>query len=152
VLDVSGSMEGLYRSNQVHKLVERVMPVALGFDDNGEIDVFAFGSTATEIDGYGLESYKTCVPDVLSKTKWSGTRYEAAINLIMQRYKGATTPVYVIFVTDGETESESAAEKAIRAASGMPIFFQFVGLGEDYDPKKSKPVAKGFLSSLFSSN
>ena len=42
VLDISGSMTGQYRRGDVQLVVDKVMPIALYFDDNGEIETWAF--------------------------------------------------------------------------------------------------------------
>lgn len=146
VLDVSGSMEGLYSSGKVNELVKRVLPIGLGFDDDGEIDVYAFGTNAKSIGGYGLSNYRQCVSDVLAKTSWSGTRYESALKLIDDKYGNSTQPVYVIFVTDGDTENKEGAAELVRKMSSKPCFLQFVGLGEDVRPQTKKKT--GFFASL----
>jgi hypothetical protein len=147
VLDVSGSMESLYSSGKVNELVKRVLPLGLGFDDDGEVDVFAFGTNAKEIGGYGLTNYKDCVKDILAKTSWSGTRYDTALKLIDQKYGNSTQPVYVMFVTDGDTENKSGTEELIRTLSGKPVFIQFIGLGAENLPEKRKK-ATGFFAKL----
>ena len=42
-----------------------------------------------------------------------------------------TTPVYVMFITDGAPTDKSVATKQIRSASYEPIFWQFLGIGSD---------------------
>lgn len=151
MLDISGSMQGLYNSGKVHELVKRVLPLGLQFDDDGQIDVFAFGSNAQEIGEYGLSNYKECVPDILRKTRFSGTRYDKALELLLSRYKGSTMPVYVMFVTDGETENKSESERLVRELSKEQIFLQFIGLGEDITPDTQPKKAKGFFGRLTAS-
>jgi len=41
-IDVSGSMRDLYESGAVQSAIERVLPVALYFDDDGRIDTWVF--------------------------------------------------------------------------------------------------------------
>lgn len=155
VLDVSGSMAGLYESGAVDRLVKRALPVALGFDDNQEIDVFAFGTDATEIGGYTIRNYKQCVTEVLEKTHFSGTRYHTALDILRNYYRGTTQPVYVMFVTDGDTSNKEDAKRLVQEMSKEPIFLQFIGLGADKLPATmqgaSKPKEKGgFLGRMFS--
>ena len=38
-MDFSGSMSSLYRNGSVQSVLSRLMPLALRFDDNGELDV-----------------------------------------------------------------------------------------------------------------
>lgn len=44
-LDVSGSARPLFTSGQMQSAFERVLPIGIIFDDNGEIDVFTFQSS-----------------------------------------------------------------------------------------------------------
>ena len=36
VLDFSGSMRNLYKNGTVQSVIERIMPIAMQFDDNGD--------------------------------------------------------------------------------------------------------------------
>jgi hypothetical protein len=47
----------------------------------------------------------------------------------MATYLKAKMPVYVMFVTDGDTSDESIAEEQIRSSSYEPIFWQFMAIG-----------------------
>lgn len=42
VLDASGSMDGQYRRGDVQKVVNRLMPLAIHFDDDGSFECWAF--------------------------------------------------------------------------------------------------------------
>ena len=43
-----------FDSGKVDELVKRALPLGLQFDDDGQIDVFAFGSKAFDAGEYGL--------------------------------------------------------------------------------------------------
>jgi len=136
VLDISGSMDHLYKSGLVDRLVAKAMPVGLTFDDDGEIDVFAFGVDAYEIGSFGMGEYKSCVKDILnSHSLEGGTRYARALELLESKYADTTDPVYVIFVTDGDTENPEKVSALIRKLSKQKIFIQFLGLGVDFPPE-----------------
>jgi len=59
-MDRSGSMDHLYKDNTVQSVIERILPIGLTFDDNGEVDVYFFhdkaieavGVTVNNLDGY----------------------------------------------------------------------------------------------------
>ena len=61
-IDASGSMTQLYQTGAVQSAIERILPVALYFDDDGRIDAWVFSNgqrmasikpvTATTYDGY----------------------------------------------------------------------------------------------------
>ena len=42
-IDISGSMNQLFKAGTVQRVVERILALALKFDDNGAVDVFLFG-------------------------------------------------------------------------------------------------------------
>lgn len=44
-IDVSGSMENLFKSGAVQSAIERILPVALYFDDDGRIDTWVFSDS-----------------------------------------------------------------------------------------------------------
>ena len=152
MLDISGSMEDLYDRNQVNELVKRAMPLALQFDDDGQIDVFCFNHHAHEVGEYGLRNYKNCVGDIKCKFGvQGGTSYEAALKLIHKKYKGSDLPVYVMFVTDGDTQDKGAVTQMMKKISSEPYFIQFMGLGASIEPDQNSGQGnkKGFFSRLF---
>lgn len=60
VLDISASMNRLYKSGVVQRVIERILGLAITFDDDGQIDLLLFGThayqlppvTLDEIEGY----------------------------------------------------------------------------------------------------
>lgn len=162
VLDISMSMSHMYRNGMVHELVKRAIPLALGFDDDGQIDVFAFGVKSHEVGEYGLENYTQCVPDIQRKHPLEGgTDYSMPLDMLEAFYEDTEHPVYVMFVTDGETSNKSRVTEKIIELSKKPYFIQFIGLGETIFPESgsdgasdAQPVAqkKGLLSRLFGSS
>ena len=60
VLDISASMNALYQSGVVQRVIERMLGLAVSFDDDGQIDLLLFGTNAyplppatlDEIEGY----------------------------------------------------------------------------------------------------
>lgn len=134
VLDISGSMGGRYASGEVDRLVQRVLGMGLNMDDDGAIEVYAFGTGAYRIGIADADNYKTFVPDMLRKRNLEGsTHYGATIKMIRQDYGSqsdfGTVPVYVMFVTDGDTNDKQLTERQIKDASSEGIFWQFMGIG-----------------------
>lgn len=159
VLDISGSMDHLYRKRKVHDLVAQSMALGLNFDDDGEIDVFAFGGQCHYIGEYGLSTYKSCIDDILSRHPLEHTTaYEKPLQALIDKYGDSDLPVYVQFVTDGETNNPDRVEQVMRELSTLPIFCQFMGLGQNLRPDpveesaptaQAEPVKKGWLAKLF---
>lgn len=164
VLDISLSMNHLYKTGKVQQLVAQSMALGLQFDDDGEIDVFAFGTHCHYVAEYGLTTYKECVNDILSRHPLeNSTDYEKPLRALIEKYRDSELPVYVQFVTDGETQSPERAERVLREMSSLGIFVQFMALGVDWRPEPAddqpspEPVAapqpapakKGLLARLF---
>ncbi|MFO7641834.1 MAG: VWA domain-containing protein [Candidatus Competibacteraceae bacterium] len=150
-LDISGSMSGFYRNGAIATLVQRILALGLRFDDDGEIDVFLFGADAHDYGSVGVEDYRDFVPAMQRRYPLeAGTNYGRVIALIRRHYQrdlqAGQQPVYVMFVTDGETQDRPESERQIRDASREPIFWQFMALGQ------SKAQAKGFFRRLLASD
>ena len=146
VYDRSGSLDWAYRDGTMQRLTERVLPVGLGFDDNGCVDLFIFHNKAwrSKVD-IQLNTINAVIPEITSHSS-GGTSYAPAIKLILDEYIGASSgggmfskasrptkklpyPVFVLYFTDGENDDKAATEELIREASKYGIYFQFVGIG-----------------------
>lgn len=149
-LDKSGSMDWLYKNGFVQRLVERVLPVGLGFDDDGEVELYVFHNEAfRHKTNISVNSISSIVPEVIRQYEYGGTKYAPPIELILDQMIGTKSggmfglgrkerpnkkllnPVYVIYVTDGENSDRKETEEILKEASGYPIFFQFVGIGKE---------------------
>ena len=140
VLDASGSMDGQYRRGDVQKVVNRLMPLAIHFDDDGSFECWAFAQKTTQLDDVTLNN----VNDFINTTQrgwknWQvGARYNEEIPAIeavidyYQRFKDKT-PTYVLFISDGGVGNRRQMQKVLTKAAELPIFWQFVGVdGRDY--------------------
>ncbi len=158
-LDISGSMASLYKTGQIAAFADRILALACRFDDDGLLDVFLFGKNVHQPEPMSLAASQGYVAELMRRYPLEGnTCYGKAIQAIREYYYpeghaqraspiSDTMPVYVMFVTDGETSDESKTEKEIRQASFEPIFWQFMGIG-----KSRKSRKKSLLDSLIRSN
>jgi stress response protein SCP2 len=133
-LDISGSMHGLYQSGKIDQLVQRIMALGFRFDDEGQIDVFLFGSQEHYFGSLGVEHYRHFVRDLLRRHALEGgTNYGKVIQAIRRHYAAranfGAVPVYVMFVTDGGTGDPALTEQQIIQASHEAIFWQFMAIG-----------------------
>ena len=153
VLDISGSMGGLYRQGLVQQFAERILALGCKFDDDGEIDVFLFGRNVHQVAAMGLHNWTGYVRTIIDRHPLEGdTRYGAAMEAVRRHYfpdvdggerrapLRSALPVYVMFVTDGGTSDKALAERQLRWASYEPIFWQFMGIGKGRK-SKSKVLA-----------
>ncbi len=139
VLDLSGSMSDLYNNGTVQSVVDRILPIAVKFDDNAELDMWVFGKNYSRIDNVTEQNYldyvnRKIVSDkaLIQKVDSGGTSYAPALNDILLRYvkeEPINYSSYVIFITDGENGDRNEANEIIRTLSKHSIFFQFIGIG-----------------------
>ena len=154
-LDISGSMHKLYSSGKISEFTNRILALAARFDDDGELDVFLFGEDAHQPPPMQLASSQGYIQRITRQYPLEGgTDYGKAIAMIRRHYfpksmaaqgqpQKAQLPVYVMFLTDGQTSSEGFTERQITEASYEPIFWQFMGIG-----KSNKSTKKGFWQKL----
>ena len=150
-LDISGSMNRLYRNGSIAKLAERVLALGLRFDDDGQVDVFLFGRDGHQAGALQLDNRIDYVPSMLKQFGLEpATYYGKAMALIRQHYFGSaesrrepradTVPVYVMFVTDGQTFDEDGAREQVISSSYEPLFWQFMAIGASARPAAAAPA------------
>ena len=140
VLDASGSMSGQYRAGHVQEVVNRMLPLALHFDDDGAIDCWAFGNYPQQLSTITADNYANFIDaDNGGWRNWElGSRINhepRAMEMVIDHYErsGDRTPVYVLFISDGGVHENRAITEAMKRASSLPIFWQIVGIGgRDY--------------------
>ncbi|UOO93180.1 TerD family protein [Vitreoscilla stercoraria] len=58
VLDRSGSMFKQYQQGDVQKVIDRVLPLALNFDDDGSFECWAFGRNTVQLDDVSMKNVR----------------------------------------------------------------------------------------------
>lgn len=140
-LDISYSMTDLYDSGIVQKFVEKILGLGCRLDDDGAIDVFLFGAKAHQPAPVTYEDFDGYVNRTIRIYPLEGdTRYSNAVELVRGHYTSykyerseplkLDTPVYVMFLTDGQPSDKAAATRALKNSSYEPIFWQFMGVGD----------------------
>lgn len=143
-LDYSGSMSGLYNNGTVQSVISRLFPVALAFDDDGEMPMYLFSNGYTKLDPVNLGNYANYKSQVIDRCGegMNGTEYSPVLRKILSDFGGssgflgfgkkeAKDPIYVIFITDGDTYDRYETESVIREMSKKNIFVQFIGIGRE---------------------
>lgn len=158
-LDVSGSMKDMYKQGLVQRVVERLLPLGLACDDNGEIDIWGF-STGTALACVATrENYKDIVNQEmmdgdLDDVLWQGTAYAPVIQANLDYYGSADSPVANFFrklfgteqarplpvinyfLTDGENTDLQETQKLFETIekNDIQIYYVLIGLGNSkYD-------------------
>lgn len=139
VLDASGSMHQQYVKGRVQEVIERLLPLAVHFDDDGSLECWAFGEKTTQLSSVSLKNVQGYVEHSdAGWKKWRvGARFNEepiAIKAVIDFYRNNMSqgvPVYILFISDGGVSSASSRKirELITEAAKLPIFWQFVGIG-----------------------
>ncbi|MFK4304745.1 stress response protein SCP2 [Paenibacillus sp. RC254] len=141
VLDASGSMGKLYSLGTVQKAFERVLAVAACMDDDGEMDVWFFADKAQRAPSVTERNYENYVKRTFPEPGYGkigigNNEPEVMTDIILKYTKevpNETIPTYIIFFSDGGVYETKKISKLLIKYSKVPIFWQFVGLGNaDY--------------------
>ncbi|EJP19764.1 bacterial stress protein [Lachnoanaerobaculum sp. ICM7] len=132
VLDISGSMVPRFKNGTVQSIVNKTLPLAVQFDDDGELDFWFYGTTARKMDIVNLKNYTVAVPEDWKHLMLDlgGRNNEPIVmRMVVDEYKDTKIPAYVLFITDGGVNQKREIQNIITEASHLPIFWQFVGVG-----------------------
>jgi hypothetical protein len=136
-MDASRSMYALYTGGTVQRSFERALALAACFDDDGALDVWFFGNRplrAPSVTESDLEGYVQRVYPKPSDRLGQRNNELAAMEDLVRKYAYedpiAGLPVYVLFFSDGGVADGPKIAKLLREVSSLPIFWQFVGIGE----------------------
>ncbi|GAA1663471.1 VWA domain-containing protein [Fodinicola feengrottensis] len=143
VLDKTGSMGSAYEDKVVHRVVERMVPVAVQLDEDGTLEAYLYANNFLKLPDLRVGELETWPQRFLHmEDMHEGLDYDAIgytndelpiIAEVLASAKQSPLPTLVLFFTDGGfVEEDEIAELMVRA-SHEPVFWQFVGIGEaDY--------------------
>jgi hypothetical protein len=133
VLDHSGSMSNHYKRGHVQRLAEQTLALSVNLDDDGVVPLVYFGTRAEAAIDVRLDNYADIVGSTHTDVSWGSTDYVAAMRAVINEHRasGATDPALAVFQTDGYPNDPAATERMLREASSLPIFWAFVGFGND---------------------
>lgn len=140
VIDKTGSMSAMYKKRVVHRVVERMVPVAIQVDDDGRLEPYLYGvqfARLPDIDVLNADAW--CAEFLHLNGKHGGIDYKSIggyndeipilTEIISSLRPGDPAPTFVLFFTDGGFHKRAEITQLMRRASGLPAFWQFVGLG-----------------------
>lgn len=130
VLDYSGSMYDRYMNDTVQEVVTKILPLALKFDDNGELDCYLFSNSFKKVKGCTEHNYKNYVKDTIKPNgdDMGGTQYAPVLRDILS-HDTTNIPTFTIFITDGDNSDPAMTDDVIRQYSTANGFIMFVGIG-----------------------
>lgn len=148
LMDTSGSMVETYRSGKMNYLIERLLPVAHRFDDNGTMEVFAFSTEAYKLPDMTLENYEGYVQKNIMASwdylrgmtnysegikafidEWSSRKgFFGTLKSLMTKSdsKEENIPGFIILQTDGDNQDIAQTKRTIKLLKEKNIFLTIV--------------------------
>lgn len=135
-IDYSGSMSNLFANGSIQDVITRLLPIALKFDDNGELESWLFSDDKERLDAVTINNYKNYVKKVMMNARMSmgGTNYAPVLKDIVKYYKDvepSEIPAFIIFITDGENWDTEQTNRIVKELSNYNMFVQFIGIGNE---------------------
>jgi hypothetical protein len=147
--DITGSMRGLYQNGTVQSLAERLLAVALRFDDNGTLDSWSFCDGSDELTPITEKNFANYVNEEMVNnrniSKWNGTNYAPVLRdiagfyfgmskeVITERQEKATSFLGKLF---GKTETVRDVQVVTSGGQNdgkLPVYLMFITDGENFD-------------------
>ncbi|WP_338079816.1 vWA domain-containing protein [Antrihabitans stalactiti] len=140
VIDKTGSMNRLYKQRVVHRVVERMVPVATQIDDDGQIEPYLYAKSFARLPDIAVHEVEQWsdtylhlngVHEGIDYRSIGGLNDEIPImdHIISTVRRGDANPTLVLFFTDGGFSKRAEITRLIQQASSLPAFWQFIGLG-----------------------
>jgi stress response protein SCP2 len=150
VLDITGSMQPLYRNGTVQEVVERILAVATQFDDNKTLDVWVYDTEFSRLPSVTERELGRYVETHIMNNshihKFGRNNEPPVMEDVIRKYteeeSDSDTPVFIVFINDGGVVKP--IKKVITSSSVLPIFWQFVGIGQsDFEVLKKLDTMEG---------
>ncbi|MEV0062784.1 VWA domain-containing protein [Nocardia sp. NPDC050718] len=140
VIDKTGSMQKLYRGGTVHRVVERMIPVATQLDDDGTLEAYLYALTFAKLPDITVAGGEQWAQTYLHLTgTHDGIDYDSiggrndelpVMRAVIDTLTAGAAPTLVLFFTDGGFAKKREIAALMREAAALPAFWQFIGLGK----------------------
>lgn len=145
-LDISGSMEDNFNSGAVANILARTLAVANTFDDNGEMEMWAFNTHSHPLPLATPDNFESYVYDNI-RSIGGGTRYSPVLRDIAEYYFPSEPVKPVVHKAGffGKLMGKHDIVDPIDPASTLPAMVMFITDGEN-DPEDNARTEKLFAS------
>ena len=141
--DVSGSMSDEYRSGLMTEFCARLMPLGLRFDDNGEIDNWAFDHGVHQIGAITKANYEQFVQNEVAPLVGGATNFAPVLQSIYTHYFGRTekqtTTTSKGFLGFG-SKSETTEVQIPGTAGDKPVYLLLQTDGDNSDKRETEAL------------
>lgn len=149
VVDYSGSMRERYDDGTVQSVLDRMIPLGLTFDDNGEVEVFRFadGNDYKQFENLTINNYDGYVNKYIYKGSMGGTDYAPVLREIKRQYIDGTEDdgkkKKGFFGLFGKKEDSSEKHTMTGADAAVnPVFVIFITDGDNYDKPQTDEIIR----------
>ncbi|WP_433663125.1 vWA domain-containing protein [Nocardia sp. CA-128927] len=139
VIDKTGSMIKQYRTEVVHRVVQRMVPVATQLDNNGSLEAYLYAHSFAKLPDITVAHSDEWAHTFLHLSgahagidynRIGGRNDELPIMRdIMASLRPGDGPTLILFFTDGGFANKREIGALMREAAQLPAFWQFIGLG-----------------------
>ncbi|WP_433714550.1 vWA domain-containing protein [Nocardia sp. CA-084685] len=139
VIDKTLSMSRQYSKQVVHRVVQRMIPVATQLDEDGTLAAYLYALSFAKLPDITVEHgeawaktflHLTGIHQGIDYARIGGRNDELPImREIVASLRHRDAPTLVLFFTDGGFAKKREIAALMRDASRLPAFWQFVGLG-----------------------
>lgn len=152
--DVSGSTQGMFRNGVIQETFDRLLAVALKFDDNGELDAWTFDNNVDQLEtASAADEGKFITEHVMNNSnihKWGGTSYAPCLQEVTNFYFGPSTSAKIAEVAKGffgglfgkKAAPAPAPVAAAAPVAQLPAMLLFVTDGSSDDERSSEAVLR----------
>ncbi|MGW4849314.1 VWA domain-containing protein [Nocardia brasiliensis] len=140
VLDKTGSMQKQYRNQVVHRVVQRMVPIATQLDDNGRLEAYLYALSFAKLPDITVEHSDEWAQTYLHLAgNHAGIDYDRIggrndelpiMRDILSSVRPGDGPTLILFFTDGGFANKREISALMRDAARLPVFWQFIGLGK----------------------
>ncbi|MEV0251231.1 VWA domain-containing protein [Nocardia sp. NPDC050712] len=140
VIDKTGSIAKQYNTKVVHRVVDRILPIATQLDDDGTLEAYLYALKFVKLPDITVADGEQWSQTYLHLTgTHAGIEYDPLglrndelpiMRALIDTLRPGTAPTLVLFFTDGGFKQKPQITELMREASRLPAFWQFVGLGK----------------------
>ena len=155
-LDHSGSMRKLYKQGVVQALAERVLALATQIDDDGAIDVFAFGAEGSYLGELTVADFAGGVDRLIRDMRYGTTNYAAVMELVRAHYRSGGLSPSPAASHSATPESQLGRQVSVIAGhvltrpAELPAYVMFVTDGApDSRSKAARQIVEASREGIF---
>ncbi|MFA8325136.1 VWA domain-containing protein [Burkholderia ubonensis] len=154
-LDISGSAKALYKSGVIQETHDRILGIALKFDDNGEVDTWTFTEGFDRLPTATPDNYGAYITDFVLNgdiDKWGGTQYAPVMHDIVDFFFRAPEPAprreakrgFLSRLFGGADDAPALPSAPVSANGHLPAWVLFVTDGQN--PKNDRKRVRQLLA------